>query len=249
MPKRGHGEFFGRPIFAALAKTRRTSSLAVLSEKYGYVFIQAPRTACTTVSLELMNHFSGEWLPPQNVVSPDGTVIVERKHATLNDLVQGGVLTPDQRAGLFVFTTVRNPFDSLVSLWHKQANAYQPLLDDPDSWVHRQPKTKAGILFARDHSFPEWLQDQFGPLLGGPSRHLYAEFIRGVDRVMRYENLQEEFDNVLYHLGASDTGHEIPLFNVTEGREKNYRTYYDESARDLVASVFGADLERFGYVF
>lgn len=223
--------------------------MAVISKRLGYLFIMAPRTACTTIGLELIRHFDGEWFPAEDVLSNSGVLIVPRKHSTVPQLLGAGIVDEAELAAKTVFTTVRNPFDSLVSLWHKQANAYQPLLDDPESFIHKQPDFKRDVIVARDQSFSEWIEYRFAPALEKTPRHLYAGFINRADIVMRYENLQEDFDDVLQKLGAAVTSHEIPIFNTTEGRERDYRQYYDSRAVDLVSRVFAKDLERFGYEF
>ena len=221
--------------------------MAVVSGSLRYLFILAPRTASTAVGTMLCQDAAGRWMPKRDLVGEDGTIVLSRKHATVRDLVAHGVL-PERRAQrLYKFTAVRNTFDSLVSLYIKQRTAYQPLLDDPDSFVHRIPGFADDVRWTVEHTFSEWIERRYGSLRGQPPVHLYSPFIRGVDHIMRYEHLQSDLDAVLEFLGA--TPQPIPMVSPTEGREPEYRGYYDAAARDLVAEVFQLDLERFGYRF
>lgn len=222
--------------------------MAVLSKRHRYLFIMAPRTGCTALSVHLVKNLEGAWFPPEDLKDGQGQVIAERKHSTLAQLRRAGLVDQERIDQLLVFTSVRNPFDSLVSLHAKLTNQYVPLLDDPDAFIHRKPKMLEDLHFARDHSFSEWIVWKYGSLEADPSRHLYGGFIHGVDRIMRFERLQHDFDEVMAEVGVTE-GTEIPVLNVTEGRPESYRDQYDDPARRTVERVFAADLERFGYAF
>ena len=241
--------------------------MAIYSRRHRYLFLMAPRTGCTAIGERvLIPELEGEYLPAEDVLAADGTVIAAKKHSTLADLRRANVLTEAELASLFVFTTVRNPFDSLVSQYVKMRTSYAPLLDDPDSFVQRDPTYRNLMQEAARMTFPEWVRARYvgrhlrqlgrrptwrAPVAwlrygwAGP-RHLTAGFLDGAHNVMRFERLQRDFDIALAHLGLPP--HEIPPWNVTEAKT-NYREYYDDSSRKLVAHVFAPDLQRFGYSF
>lgn len=222
--------------------------MAVLSRSLSYLYVMAPRTGCTAVGDVLCKEREGWWFPEEDILNEDGDIAVPRKHTTVPQLVDAGLLERKELKELFVFSSVRNPFDSLVSLWVKKRTSYQPLLDDPDSFVNQTPGFAEDMEFVVDHTFSEWIERQYADLVGdGRQRHLYGPYLRDVDHVMRFENLQDGLDDVMRHLGAPPI--EIPLLNPTEGRRDDYRTYYTDRARSIVESVFAADLERFGYRF
>lgn len=222
--------------------------MAVLSDSLGYLFILAPRTGCTALSVHLVKNLEGQWFPPEDAKDGTGTVVAERKHSKVADLRRAGLLSDDRLRELFVFTSVRNPFDSLVSLYTKITNQYVPLLDDPDAFVHRQPQMLADIRYAQEHSFSEWVVWKYADMPQDRNRHLYGGFINDVDRIMKFEQLQQDFDEVMATLGVTE-GTKIPVLNVTEGRPVSYREVYDRKARSVVERVFSADLDRFGYCF
>lgn len=222
--------------------------MAVLSRRVGYLYLAAPRTGCTAVGDILCKERFGHWFPEHDVTDEDDKVVVPRKHTTVTELVDHGLLSKQGLENLFVFTAVRNPFDSLLSLWVKKRTTYQPLLDDPDSFVHWDPNFAEDMEFVRDHTFSEWIERQYARFEnGGRRRQLYSPFLRRVDHVMRYERLQSDLDAVLTHLGSEPI--EIPLLNPTEGRDSDYRTHYTPRARQIIETVFAADLEQFRYSY
>lgn len=221
--------------------------MAVLSHTMGYLYLMAPRTACTATGDVLCKKVRGWWLPEGDIEDRDGNIIIQRKHATVEDLVGHGLLDEHEVDELFVFVAVRNPFDSLVSLWVKKTTSYQPLLDDPDSFVNKLPGFADDMRWMLDHSFPEWIERQYADKVDAP-RHLYSGHLDRADFVMRFEDLQADFEEALSHVGVDDPP-QIPLINVTEERDGDYRDYYDDSARTIVERVFAPDLDRFGYEF
>lgn len=220
----------------------------------------SPRTGCTAIADGvLIPRFGGEYCPPEDVFAPDGTRTVRAKHSTVPELVDGGVLTQREVDDLFVFSTVRNPFDSLVSLYKKQAGRYQ----DTDSWdfLQHDPRQLENTRFAADHDFPEWVEYVIRPRnprewvrvakyrRWPPPRFMFESFVAGVDFVMRYENLQADLTAALAEVGI-DGDTEIPQINVTSERtESDYRSFYDDKTRALVEKAYADDIQRWGYSF
>src|SRR5437764_7661973 len=167
--------------------------MAIICRDYSLLFIMTPRTACTAVGELLVQHYGGEFLPAEDILDSHGIIAVQRKHSTLEELIQHGLLTGEEAGSLLKIATVRNPFDSLVSLYFKQRLKYQPLLHDPTSWVHRSRSYAQRMKYAQKHSFNRWFFKMSYKrllrrlLLGRGS--MYDDYTRGVDVVLRYENL------------------------------------------------------------
>jgi len=100
----------------------------MISRQFNYLFLLSPRTGSTATASALGQHLYGEWIPGQDVLDDNGMIIVQRKHCTLNELLEHKYLNQKEAKTLFKFTTVRNPFDSAVSSWVKKRTIYQPLL-------------------------------------------------------------------------------------------------------------------------
>jgi hypothetical protein len=227
--------------------------MAIICRDAHILFIMIPRTGCSAIGRTLREQLGGEFLPRHAVTDAHGKIVLSHKHNTLQQLLDAGLLTHAEADGLFKFAGVRNPFDSLVSLYMKKKHKYQKNLADPSSWVHRDPAYAEDMRFCRDHSFDEWIARHYHGstlkrLLGRGRRSMYARFTEGVDFVVRFEHLNRDFSAALRR--ASVTRHvELPAVNVTGERGPSYRSYYSAASRRAVEQTFRSDLEQYGYCF
>jgi hypothetical protein len=189
-------------------------------------------------------HLDGQWLPEENLLRPNGKLLVEFKHSTVDQLLRHNLLTRDEVASLLVTTTIRNPFDYWVSDWVRHRR-WAPLLDDPTSWVHGQAAAQRRIRAAVELDFLGYTRR----FLGGQRkpRHLSGRFVRHARYVMRFERLDEDFAALLRVLELPPV--ELMRTNVSPERDRDYRSYYNPATRRLVARAFGPDLRVFGYRF
>lgn len=220
----------------------------------------APGTGSTAVGEHvLIPALDGAMFPERSILDERGMTVVDPKHGTLRDLLHHGLLSPDEAASLFKFSTVRNPFDVLVTEYVRLRTIWKDASRDPDSFVDRVPDMRRRISVACEtDTFAEWVERSFRVTgrawLHRPferyrrPRHYHRQYIKGVDFVMRFERLQDDFGEVLRRLGVSRRI-EIPRVAVTQAREADYRSYYTPKARGIVEHVFARDLERFGYSF
>jgi len=219
--------------------------MPVISRAKGYLFIATPRTGSTAIIRVLQDHYDGETIPSQNVEA-DGRVLVDSKHGRLGQLLTHGILTPKESERLFKFCGVRNPFDSIVSLYEKTRRRYVRQLDNPAHFIHRSSRQLRAATAAKE-GFGPWLDAMFGDDLDKPAAHLEAALNDDLDFVIRFEHLQADFDAVMEKLGLGTQA--VPQVNPTPGRTHDYRSYYDERSRAVVERRFALDLCAFGYEF
>jgi hypothetical protein len=237
--------------------------VAVISEEHGYLFILTPGTGSTATAGVLCAGAGGRWLPAQDVYDEAGGLVAPWKHTTIAQLRRLGPGHPDLRR-LHKFSTVRNPFDYWASQWVRLRLRWPALLagtpdpaiapaagDPPGGDTHEVilfPGDEALVRDAAELDFPEWLARRLRPRAErGETGYLHPAHLRGLDGVLRFERLQEDFDAVLARLGLEPL--EIPRRNVTPQRHPDYRTYYDPATRGLVEQVFAPFLRDFGYSF
>jgi hypothetical protein len=228
--------------------------MAIICRDLSLLFVLTPHTASSAVGKVLREELGGEWVPEQHIQNRRGKTVVRRKHCTARDLVRHDVLSKEELETLHVFTTVRNPFDRLVTAYHKRRNDWAGIADDPESWIHRDRTSSADDLrFAAEHPFDEWLAQRYG---GSPLRKaatvtgmysMFRRFTRDADTVMRFEQVQADFDAVMATVGHGPV--EIPSFNPTKTRPTDYREYYDDASRRLVERSARWDLRTFDYEF
>ncbi|MEY2481196.1 MAG: hypothetical protein QOI04_2123 [Verrucomicrobiota bacterium] len=141
----------------------------------------------------------------------------------------------------FKFGFVRNPWDLMVSSYHwwlSYAGAFASLAPQ----VSRIRKMG---------SFRAFLESDFGQTMineqGG--RDLSEWIAEGdkviVDFVGRYENLDRDWEHVCERLKVAP----IPLSRENRVPRADYRSFYDETSRELVAQRFVKSIELFGYEF
>jgi hypothetical protein len=192
----------------------------------------------------LIEHHEGQVIPKENLII-DGRVAVDSKHARISQLVAFGILSEDESEQLFRFCGVRNPFDSIVSLFEKTRSRYVRQLNNPDHFIHRSPRQLEAVRVISE-GFPAWLRVMYTRDLSKPPAHLEAALNERMDYVVRFESLQSDLDEVMAKLDLESRA--VPQLNVT-GRTPEYRSYYDDESRELVERRFALDLDRFGYQF
>lgn len=227
--------------------------MAIVCREYNLLFIMTPRTACTAIGELLCENYGGKFVPSEDILDPNGLIFVQKKHSTLTELIQNKILTAEEAQSLLKVTAVRNPFDSLVSLYFKQRLKYQPFLSDPTSWVNRSPGYVDYMRYAGTHSFNQWVfkvchRKLIKRLLGfQPS--MYSEYTRGMDVVMRYESLEDDLTNVFKRAGMGSKA-KVPMVNRTDERTaRDYRSCYSRLAALAVSFTYSYDLKKYGYQF
>lgn len=225
--------------------------MALIVRDLGLLFIMAPHTGCTAIGDMLRKRFGGEFLPPDDILGPDGTILVPRKHSRLPQLLAHGLLSADQRSRLVVAAGVRNPFDEQVSHYTHRERGYRARRDDPETRRRlagdREPQE------LEDIDFETWLRRRY---VGRPWSRLVgetpkrpADFTEGADVIIRFERLQADVDALMERLGAEGPV-EVPFVNRTGVRKKlPYQTFYTPGALGIVADVFAERIARFDYRF
>ena len=153
----------------------------------------------------------------------------------------------------YKFAIVRNPWDRIVSDYNYQK---------------RKRSQAEHRLFIRDErgntrSFSQWMEAALSNPFYYESTQWGADVSQGihrwspqvdwisisgkiaVDRVLRMENLQEDFAGLCRTLGLPSR--ELPCCNWRCHRHFSY--YHDESTRRVVAQLYAKDIETFGYRF
>lgn len=138
----------------------------------------------------------------------------------------------------YKFTFVRNPWDKVVSLYE-----------------YRRKKDKTKIA-SRKIAFTEWVK-----LTLGPDRDPYyynniksfqpqVEWLKddegaiAINFIGKFESIRSDFEQIRQTIGTSG---ELSHLNAT--KRSNYRDYYNDETRQIVANWYREDIEAFGYSF
>jgi hypothetical protein len=231
--------------------------MAVYSEQHKYIFFANPQTASKAIALTLRQKLGGVALPDHEITR-NGKLVARLHHTTYSQILAAGLLSEEQLGKLFKFTCVRNPYDQLVSKYIKYCFRQG---DDPA----RYPWLEGVEAAAPDNSFPQWLAwlskrfEEIDKLAKGP-----LEFLAHADLVIRFEALQEGFDEFLRHISVTEPM-SVTEYNITKGRvegqapaaeaakpkkkKKNYTEYYDTACVEIVEKMYEPILKRYNYRF
>lgn len=164
---------------------------------------------------------------------------------------KGGWIRRDELTGeeknYFKFTFVRDPFARLVSCYeskyHHDKEFYKKQVFDFDDYlfgyirkdegfdkfIHKIVKIPNGLLEKHFLIQYDWTHDKAGRPL--------------VDYIGKCETLDEEFRPIQEKYGLK----ELPHFNKTDKKKKNWMDYYTLETARLVYKKYHKDIEAFGY--
>lgn len=193
-------------------------------EDYRCIFVHIPKCAGISVSKSL---FGEEFAP-----------IHRSLHGYLADF------GPKDFQAYFKFTVVRNPYDRLASAYFFLKKG--GINEDDKNWAEKNLSAYDSFdTFVKNWVNQENIQTEihFRP---------QCDFIcleknrPGVDFIGYYENLAADFQYVCRKINSHST---LLAMNRNAGKEKDFREYYTEETKAIVADVYADDIRVLGYSF
>lgn len=213
----------------------------ILSHGRKYIFIHIPKTGGTSLALALEGRAMKDDImlgdTPKARRRRGKVKGVEAsgrlwKHSRLGDLY--GLVTQDQMERYFVFTLVRNPWDRTVSYYH---------------WLRDQRFDHPAVAAAKAKGFADFVMDRgTQAAFARDAAGAYVRDASGVERCnlfLRLEHLDEDQPKLEAALGLR-LG---PMPHENRSDRGDYRDYYDDTTRAVVARLFAEDIARFDYTF
>ena len=191
------------------------------------IFVHIPKTAGISVSKSLFGNAGGN-------------------HMTIDQYQL--VFSRNEFKTYFKFAFVRNPWDRLVSAYHFMKEG--GFGADDQKWAEKN--------LAEYHDFGDFVKGWLNRKnIQSPSSvvHFLPQFkfvctkdnVPAVDFIGYFENLEEDMAYIRDRLGIS--GRELLFLNKTRSRRQDYRSYYTEETKNIVADVYREDVRIFGYDF
>lgn len=135
-----------------------------------------------------------------------------------------GYVGEDIWRSYYKFSFERNPWDRQVS------------------WYHYKTKSKT-----EKPAFDAFNRDKKRAYV--ENYDLYSQEGKIVlDFAGRYEDLEAGFAQVLEAIGLSGRV-TLPVTNVSKAKERDYRSYYADDSRALIAGWYAREIDHFGYAF
>lgn len=207
-----------------------------------YIFVHAPKTGGTALSIALEDRAMKD-----DILVGDTPKAKRRKnrlkglmpagrlwkHSSLADIE--GVVDRTAFDDLMIVTLVRNPWDRMVSYYH---------------WLREQGFENPAVTLAKTHEFSDFIAHKHtqASFRMAPYGH-YVTDGAGAERdavFVRLEHLAADLQPFYVHVGF-DLG-PIGRENASQ-RDRDYRGYYSDADRDVIAELCAADIARFGYEF
>ncbi len=225
----------------------------IINHKYKYIFIKTRKVAGTSVEMYLNKHREpgdiftpiSSWHEdhiPQNFEGSINPIkeLIETKlshtRRTLSDfknkirfwnhipgIMIKSRIEPDIWNNYYKFTIERNPWDKTISHYF---------------WLKRKEEFS---------SIRDYIKKSFLPVDYDKYTNLNGELL--VDRVVRYESLNDDLGEIFSELGIPYEG-SLGIFAKSSFRKKrDYSDYYDKETKNLVARAFRKEIKLFGYKF
>jgi hypothetical protein len=217
--------------------------MAYASDEYEFLFFAAPATGSTAVISAFEDAGIGRYLPEESI-ERDGRLVVDRKHCTLADLEEHG-LVDDRVRDYLKFVGVRNPFSFYVAKYLRDTRVRLRQLDSKTSFIARLPekqreRTRRRLTRQAEMSFDEYLRYTLSRKSGPGSAQ--AHFHDGMDVFVHQEALAEDLASLCARLGID--GLDLDQVNVTGAMPggKSYRDFYSD---ELVELVYEANADFF----
>jgi hypothetical protein len=203
----------------------------IISHKHRYLFIEIPLTASWAIHRELRIHYDGQ--------------PILHKHATYHEFRQQA--SPDELK-YFVFATVRNPLDKILSTYFKIKNNQEQVFSKDNSLqemvidysdLNKYQYVKEECASFEDY-FKKFYRIPYSDMIDLSSRHL--------DWVLRYENIQDQFTGLLSKLGLEQV-RPLPVFNQTPEKPREFLPYYTPAIINQAKRICGPFMKKWNYQF
>jgi hypothetical protein len=222
--------------------------MAILCRDIGLLLLQAPHTGSTSLGTLLRTELGGESLVEDRVRDERGRIVLRQKHQTLAQLLEAGLISPEERRGLLVIVGIRNPFDLVFTEYARNREA--GAISAPQRLLRRLPGMGHDFTAA---DFERFVRRRYAPApifrLAGRRPFRPVDWTVGADHLIRFEHMQADLDEALRKVGVREP-HRLPHRNPTASRQdRDYRRIYTARARAIVAQAYARELERHGYTF
>ena len=214
----------------------------IVSRARNYVFVHIPKTGGTSLALALEGRAAKDDIligdtpkARRRRKRQQGLKAAGRlwKHASLAEI--DGLVAPEELAGMFVFTIVRNPWDRMVSYYR---------------WLREQEFDHPAVGLAARLDFSAFLAH---PLIAESFRaapcksHVTdASGVERCDLYLRFEDMAPGLALVEERLGLR-LG---PLPHVNRSKRlRDWRRYYSDADAARLAEICARDIADFGYGF
>jgi hypothetical protein len=148
----------------------------------------------------------------------------------------------------FSFGVIRNPWDRLVSSWSYELRVAKSRLHHIETNSRKVKPHKQGWTYEWNKERLDRLEKGFEHYVKfgdyGPAQVLQVDFLKGVDYIIRLENIEEDFKVIQQRFNCFE-----PLPSKNTSSHKSYRDYYTTEIKAIVDKYYAKDIAEYGYEF
>ncbi len=220
----------------------------IISHKFKFIFVHIPKTGGCSIEHQLIPKLGTEDLITDtmnygHIKDLKAKFYKIPHHSTLDEILDKFPETKNY----FKWAIVRNPWDRMVSLYHfyqqltevggqlaggKFANLPPDSLGSFEEWIMLDNKYPNRFLRADTQSNHKW-------------RPQY-EWVGGkIDYTGKLESIDNNFLFICNNIGIKHT----PLENKNSSNHNYYKTYYNETTKNIIEDKYNIDIRKFNYGF
>jgi hypothetical protein len=205
----------------------------IISHLHRFLFVELPRTGSTAISRELVQNYGG--------------ARILWKHSTYHDFLK--IATPAEKE-YFVFSGIRNPLDDAVSRYYKIMTDHRERFTDPDKLKRRTSLAERyeTHIYNDLHNNNSDFETFFLKYYRLPFNNWASMGRKNYDYIIRFENIQEDFENTLRKIGIEPV-QPLPIRNATSKKKRDFASHYSPRAVRRARWVFGPFMKQWGYEF
>ncbi len=224
-----------------------------LAKKYGFWFVDLPRTSSTSIRTEMSENISIEFykkLAPVGIAYHNERYFEQSRYLRyvdsskiLNYTYSSHISAKKVKSILgdalwsktFTFSIVRNPWDRAFSSFRQYCytRGDKTGITDPAIFVRYLTNTLDQTLKHEFYTCSSFITDENGKII--------------VDFIVRYENREKDLQYVGQKIGFPDLGRKYRLWKTSD--EIHYSRFYNDEAREIVRNMYADDIRLFGYEF
>ncbi len=204
--------------------------------RYGFWFIDVPRTSSSSISAELGKHF-GRTYGKRNLLEGEHSIPqIFHDHIPAKEMrpILGNFLWNK----IFTFAIVRNPWERTYSMY----NYRKKVGNIPKEWNFREyvlelKDATVDTLFFEYHGFRYSSSDY---LLGNDGKVI-------VNRIVKYEDRVKDLKEIGSRINLKNLG-KLHLQRASP-KHRHYSEFYDNQTKTIIEQLYLKDIELFDYTF
>ena len=215
-----------------------------LCEKHKFIYVPIPKTASSSIKLALIPFY--DKAKEYEIYKGDALgynlgykISKFYWHKVYRENIKIRDIRKFKNEGYVVFTVVRNPWDRLVSCYENKVN---------DKYAKRR-RFKEGASFEEFLDFVCKTPDNSKK--ADPHWKSQYTFVSMTDKlfvnhICYFESLQDNLNDLFQEIAGEDV---VLPHLIRSNRKKDYRLYYTDETREMVAKRFAKDVKLFKYEF